>query len=111
MCIRDSKETEATNAPFTLARPRPRSQLNRDDGPGTRAVGLEIPPKGPQPPSDPARQEERRRNQHPLEIQLPELGRITHPVILNHRPSRIRDQPLEGQNKHCLLYTSPSPRD
>jgi hypothetical protein len=63
-----------------------------------KTARLEIPPKGPKPPPDPAREEERRRHQYPLEIQLTQLGGIPHPVILNHCASRVGDQPLERQD-------------
>jgi hypothetical protein len=47
----------------------------------TKETILEIATNRTQPPSDAARQEERRRHQDPLEIQRPELSRISHPVV------------------------------
>jgi len=74
-------------------------------------AGLEIPPNRPQPAPDTAREKEGSRHQHLLEIERPQLLWITHPVILNHRSSRIRDQALQCQDEHEHIVHFPEEWD
>ena len=41
----------------------------------------------------------------------PSIGAVISGVSLNHLDSENLDQIYDSLIKHCLLYTSPSPRD